>query len=90
MEVFNDSLNKTLMILSTKNHHIKIAGHFDVDFMKFSKQCHSLQDLLFSCDCCPKTHDVTRVPPNGGSCMDNIHTNVVPSEYPALVLNSLL
>ncbi len=89
-DVFIDALNEVLRGLVKQNYHIKVAGDFNVDFLKSSHQSHTLQDLFLSHNLAPTVREITRLSPSGGSCLDNILTNLPSSKYQVQVLDTSL
>lgn len=88
--LFLERLEEALRILMKDNVTIFICGDFNVHFWTSSRAFHGLYDLLRSFELTPLITGITRPSDLGGSCIDNIITNLRSVDCTVRVLPSCL
>lgn len=87
MVLFFDKLNMLLSLLVSSGEIFVIAGDFNIDIKKDTKDKQSFIAVLDSYNVNVTINEYTRITKNSKSCIDNILTNI-KVEYEAAVLQS--
>lgn len=91
VDTFLSKMNELLDLLFRRNDIFVIAGDFNIDLKNSNNNnSQAFRSLLESYNVAITINDFTRINSTSQSCIDNILTNIIKSDYTGEVLNSHL
>lgn len=90
INVFFEKFNECINILIKENLSIFICGDFNINLLSASSEAKKFKDMLKSFNLRASVDVVTRPCGSGGSCIDNVLTNVGPADCVVRVVPSCI